>query len=668
MAAAALMGLVVLGGLVGADHLLRHGVAARWEAQLGEEDEGAEWVEVTRTVEHRAQFPNERRALSRYVQGWDFEALGIPPDLFPFRATIRTRLHLPRPGYQLRVDALGPARVRVDGAPHDPRANLAAGDHDLDIVWSGDFERRAQHLRLELCRGARCDPVPASWTTPPHPWTRGRVALWALGLPLALGLAALLFWALGGGLARRRRTFGALAFAAVLALGLGLRLVDYDVMPDFRENGDELFATWNGWQLLESGETRGWSLWAPVYGSRVQHSRLEYFGMDWSIIQPYFEHPPATHLLVGAAAHLGGAEHFAHAKLKHTRLVPILLAAPCLILMFLIGRRLDPVGPGPWLACLLYATLPTIVLQTRVIKEEALLGPLSLGAVYAFLRWKEGGGTKALVATGILAGLATLAKVTGFAFVPAVVMLVLAERKWREGVLVGVIGVATSALLLLYGAVIDWDTFVFATERQGTRPVHFNIFLRWFDVTLINHSVIGRGWVLFLWLGTVASHVQRSWARSALVAAPLVFYLAAITIGTGNWTFGWYAVPLYPWLCLGCGRFLADCWQKPDLLKGTLFSVVLVMYTLNFAVDPADMKNPEHWSMLRYVISGIVFLLLAPWALVQIWPERFFRRLARGAFAFGLAVVVVLSARFVAGYETNYETYKDFDRDVYFDR
>ena len=101
MAAAALMGLVVLGGLVGADHLLRHGVAARWEAQLGEEDEGAEWVEVTRTVEHRAQFPNERRALSRYVQGWDFEALGIPPDLFPFRATIRTRLHLPRPACTL---------------------------------------------------------------------------------------------------------------------------------------------------------------------------------------------------------------------------------------------------------------------------------------------------------------------------------------------------------------------------------------------------------------------------------------------------------------------------------------------------------------------------------------------------------------------------------------
>ena len=31
-------------------------------------------------------------------------------------------------------------------------------------------------------------------------------------------------------------------------------------------------------------------------------------------------------------------------------------------------------------------------------------------------------------------------------------------------------------------------------------------------VKVINHSVIGRGWVLFLWLGTVASHVQRSQA------------------------------------------------------------------------------------------------------------------------------------------------------------
>ena len=47
------------------------------------------------------------------------------------------------------------------------------------------------------------------------------------------------------------------------------------------------------------------------------------------IITPYFEHPPLMHLLVGAAAKLGGAGHWAHARLEDTRLVPIALSMLC---------------------------------------------------------------------------------------------------------------------------------------------------------------------------------------------------------------------------------------------------------------------------------------------------------------------------------------------------
>lgn len=658
--------LCALGALLLADHHVAHGVDVTWRAQI--EDE---WRVVDQTVEHRVQFPNERRALSRYVQGWDFERDGIPPQLFPFRAQLRTTVDVPREGYRFVIQGAGRVRATIDGEVASADASIPAGSHRVVVDWSGDFQRNNLSLGWQLCRGEGCEDAPASMFRPDTTWPRSRVWLWLLGIPGLLLLAFALYRARTAELKVRGRWLGALALVAIVGLGLGFRLYDYEVMPDFRENGDELFATWNGWQLLENGETRGWSLWAPIYGGRVKHERLRYFGMDWAIIQPYFEHPPLTHVLVGAAAHLGGAEHYAHAKLKHTRLVPVLLFVPTLILLFLVGRRVDPQGPAPYFGALLYAFLPTIVLQTRVIKEEALLGTLALGATYAFLRYEERGKTRSLVLCGVLAGACTLAKVTGAAYVLAMIMLALAlprSQRARATFVVALTGILTSALFLLFGALIDWDTFVFATQKQGTRPLHFNIFLRWFDVTLINHSVVGRGWVLFLWLGTAASHMGRSWRRSAIVAVPLLTYLGAITIGTGNWTFGWYIVPLYPWLCLGCGRFLAEAWRRPDLFKGTLIGVVLVLYTLNYAVEPSWMKQPNHWPTIRWVVTGTTGLLLAPWALAQVWPGHLTRKIARGALAATLALVVFVCGRFVVGYETNYDLYKDFDRDVYFDR
>lgn len=667
------IGLLVLASVLGAATLLYRSFAGRGANVIWRAEIDGETREVARTLERRAQFPNERRALSRYVQGWNFERDGLPADLFPFEAEVRTRLEVPHGGRDLHVRPLPRGTVRLDGADFRSGSRVDAGSHTLEIEWEGDFEGRTVELLTYFCRGPApspsaspfCDPAPLHAFTPIDDSSTG---YWLLAVLLALGLAI-------GAVAvstleprARTRWLGRAALAAILALGLGMRFFDYDVMPDFRENGDELFATWNGWQLLENGQTRGWSLWANVYGARVQHSTLDYFGKDWNLIEPYFEHPPLTHLLIGAAAHLGGAEHFAHAKLAHTRLVPILLMIPTLLLMFGVGRRVDPRGPGPWLACLLYAVTPTIALQTRVIKEEALLGPLGLGAVYAVLLYRERESLRLLIIAGLLAGLATWAKVTGFAFVPAVIALLMTERRFRAAAIAGGVGVLVSAGLLVYGAAIDWDTFRFAQQHQGTRPLHFNVFLRWFDVTLINHSVIGRGWMIFLWLGTAASHARRKVTASGVVLVPLLLYLSAITIGTGNWTFGWYAVPLYPWLCLGAGRFLADLWDEPDFFRGFLVCVLLVLYSLNFVIDPTFMKQPSSWPPLRIGIAITVVALFAPFGLVQVLRSPLTTAIARGAVVVVLAAYVGLSARFVVHYETISETYRNFDRDVYFDR
>jgi 4-amino-4-deoxy-L-arabinose transferase-like glycosyltransferase len=428
---------------------------------------------------------------------------------------------------------------------------------------------------------------------------------------------------------------------------------------------------WNGWSLLEDGTTRGWSLWPGAYDGGIGVEVVDVWGESRSVISPYFEHPPLLHVLVGAATHLGGAHHWLETKLKHGRLVPIGLSALSLILLIAVGRRLYGCGPAAHLGGLLYAVLPIIALQTRVIKEEALLVPLSLATILYFLRWRDDGKKiRDLTIAAVCAGLATIAKVPAVVFVPALVMLVAMERgETTRAALAASVGLAVACLWLVFGAVIDWDVFLATQAKQGTRPTHWNLFPRFFDATLINHSVLGRGWILFLWLGAVASAFARGWRESAPVTVPLTAYLIAIAVGTGNWTFGWYIVPLYPFLCLGAGDYLARLWSRPTFLTGALFVVLLVMYTLNFTLEPSWAKTPDAWPEIRKMVSVFVVLFVGPYALAQVYPRSpGVMRLARLATLSGLAIVVAVSALFIVRYDEIYERYHDFDRDMYFHR
>ncbi len=678
--AAAATGVLGLVALLAVDAAwFAHGFSATWHATI----DGRREV-LTTTTEHRVLFPNVHRPLARVVQGWPFDRLGVPEALPAIDVDLRARLAVPGRHTYLAADAVREVEIYVDDvrvAAHDA---VEPGEHDLRVRWQAQPEmqgdsgrnRRSDSARFELLWGPApnpASPVPASALTPADgAWSGGRTTFWVLALA---ALAFTAFWVFGiVDVARhqdRVRRIGLLATAVVVAMAIGYRAFDHDVMPEFRENADELFATWNGWSLLHDGTTRGWSLWAYDYHGLVDVEEVRFFGEHRSVISPYFEHPPLLHLLAGVAAHLGGAEHWLEAKLAHTRWVPILLGGLCALLIVRITRRIQPSGPAPWLAGLLYAVIPSIVLQTRVIKEEALLTVLVTGMVFFFQRWRDDGHrTRDLALAAICAGASVLTKVPAIVYLPALVMLVAAERgQLRRAGIALAIGLGVSALLPLFGAVIDWEAFVYTLQRQGGRPVHWNLFPRWFDATMINHNFIGRGWILFLWLGFVGAVLRRGPREVAPVIVPLIAYMCAIAIGTGNWTFGWYIVPFYPLLCVGAGLFLARLWDRPDLLSGTLFVVLLVMYTMNFTLDVHYAKQPGSWGHLRAVVTLFVVGSLAPYAAVQVWREsRLAQRAARLATALGLATVVAVSGWFVLRYDTLYESHHALDGDEYFTR
>lgn len=666
--------LVVVLGLacvLALDVLLQHGWTAAWFASGR-----GERIELARTVEHRVAFPNAHRPSARMLAAWDFRRLGMSNEQPPVDATLSARITIPSGGRRLLIDAEGMTELRVDGRVVSVDDVIPEGSHALEIDWRCDDERGPRFL-LRWAQGegeqTLVEDVPQRALVPGDgSWPSTRIALWVVGA-LAIGLVAtLLFLALRDERRHARRHVRTLATIGVLALAFGFRAFDYDVSPGPRDNEDELFAMWDGYSLLNEGVSRGWTLWPHLYMERGPEVGVvtveQYVYRPFHVVSPYFEHPPLLHLLVGAVGTLGGAEDHLEMRHAHGRLVPLAASVIVVLLIVAIGRRLDRTSPAPWFAALLWGCLPWIALQTREIKEEVAVTPLALGMVLAFLHWRDhpdrvrdAASPRArrwLVLAASLAAAAFLAKVTGLALSVALGILVARVGRPRDVGVVALAAVVAVSMLCLYGAALGWDAFLYAQETQSGRPVHFNIFLRFFASPQINYSVVGRGWLLFLWLASMASFFSRNRRDTAVLVVPLFAYMGAIGLGSGMWSYGWYMTPLLPFLCLAAGGFLADLWREPELGRGAVFVLTLVLYSLNFATSEGYFFQPEiDTHETRRMLAAVLVALLGPVALSQAFG---WKSVGRVTVVAGLVTVVIVSIAFVGGYDVT--SHRDFDR------
>ncbi len=663
---ATLAALGVLGVAAGADGFVRQGWTVSWYATSAR----GERIETARTTEHRVVIPNDHRPMSRIVEGWNYARLGVPVDVPPIDATLRARIRVPAPGRFLHVTANGQAQIRVDGTPIDPSMRVAGGMHRVEIDWHAPLDPMT-YFRLEWGPSPDAtEPVPREAIAPADgPVPPMRRLLWIGAIVLALVAFFVTRRILTSTDVARQRLVHAVLVLSLVATGVGFRLIDYGVTPDWRDNDDERFACWNGYFLLTEGRPRALTMWPAEYVGLVDLSVHPYFGRVFHVITPYFEHPPLMHVLVGAAGLIGGAHEFREIRLSHARLVPIGLCAITIALMIALGRRLERRrSAAPYLGALLYAILPWIVVQTRVIKEESLLTTLATASVYFFVRWRDDRRARDLVVAAVLAGLCPLAKVPGAAFVLVLSLLVLREGGLPALLRQLAVSIPTAALWPLFGAVFGWRAYAFTQALQTNRMVHFNIFLRFFDDALINTYLVGRGWLLFLWLGTMGALLRRSRDYVVIIGTPLIAYLAAIGLGSGDWTYGWYITPLLPWLCLGAGAFLADTWREPDLLRGGIVVLVFLFYTLNFAFSPDWIRSWLFHMQVRWLVTTALVVAWLPFALATAMRGPETRLLARVSLVAILGVVTVQSALFVYRWDELQVVFGNFDRNREFDR
>lgn len=659
MAALAVLAVALAGVLVDQLHFA-HGVSVEWRA-----DVDGRSVTIARTVEHDPRFRNHHRALARYVAGWTVAEHGIPAERPPLDATLRSRIHVP-PGAPRGLVARSPQTVElvVDGFPMDRGRRLAPGWHLLEAHWTG---RLNDSTALELL-WENGDLIPRSVFHPMEgPWPGSRAGYWLLVLAFVAALGTLVFRAE----AATERGLGAARWAMVatflvVSTGVGLRAWQYDLEPEPLENYDEYFNLWNGWSLLEDGTSRGWSAWPSAYHEEVDFEVFSFWGTNLTVVSPYFENPPLMHLLVGAVTHLFGTEHYLDCRVAHGRLVSLVLSALTIWLLVLVGRRLTPRGPAPWLGALLYAATPSLVLQTRILKEELVVVPLALATVYFFLRWQQDGRRERdLMLAASCAGLGVLAKIPAAMLVPALVMLVVAAGDARAGARALAVGAGVGGTLLFGFAAWQGPDALFAASaaQVNGRGLFFNLYPRFFDVLQVNGWMLGRGWLLFFWIAAVATLYRWPASHRAVLTVPIALYLTAIGVGVGNNTLGWYLLPILVFVLIAAGVFLADLWEKPDVLRGALFGLLFVMYTLNLAVAPSVLLAPGF--PVRPIVIATVLFLVAPYCLVQVWPERF-RGLARTTLVVSAVLTLGTFVSVVARWENIGPVFRDIDHHAYF--
>lgn len=527
----------------------------------------------------------------------------LPPGTHPFRAEVRIR----EPDREVRFR---PAWTGPDGLAHPLPAR-----------------------RLTLTRNGS-----------PGPWLLDTVAL--LVVVAAAGAA----WRFP---AWRRLARGYLlwlwrhrivaAVGLILLVAAGLRVHDYDVVPYFLETYDEFKTGWIGWNLLHTGMPTGWTLGEPGPGTFVE----QWFGREFVIARVKLHPPPLFPLLTGLASVAAGTSHMFEVSLSVIRLPAIACSLLATLLVFALARRCYA-DTTALVAALVYATLPSAVASARLAKEENLLAVLALGAVLATLRYLDTGDRRFLYLAAVASGLGPLTKETGI-YLGAVVFFLLARRRrWPDIARAAPLYLGLWGLYFVYCWWYASDALRIVGGIERTTATGLSTVAKLFTSGRIVAEDFGRGWAIWLALCLMAAPVRRRWA----VIGPVVAYLLVLAVGLGqHFDYGWYRIPLYPFLSIAGGVFLVGLVREADLFRASLFIILGLMTSVTYALPGVLWQSP-------WPVRWILLLCLLPFAADLALRGAATRRLARATaillVAAFLAANVAVALRFVAVYPSGF--------------
>lgn len=344
----------------------------------------------------------------------------------------------------------------------------------------------------------------------------------------------------------------------ILVLGFSLRNHNLYTWPRLGATFDEYAWTWQGISLITNKIPTSWS-YHPQYKNK---KLIVYQKTNFIMVTPYLEHPPVFGLVAGSFALLNGVKGMYDVDLIHIRPLALLLGVSSIFLIFLLARDfLDQ--KTALVAALLYATIPTITIGSRIVQNENFFIPLWLFSLFLISRFLKTKKAKYRNASAVICGLLILAKIPWIAGSLSLILILLFFKKNKDVLKFIFVIIPIVFLYFVYGFYFDKDVFLGLWQLQLNRyDMGFTSIFALFQKPYLADRFYLDGWIYFGWFSLIILMIK-DLKKNIFIIVPAISYflifLAGIPDEPGH---GWYRYPFYPFLVLSLAVFIKEYFAK----------------------------------------------------------------------------------------------------------
>lgn len=413
-----------------------------------------------------------------------------------------------------------------------------------------------------------------------------------------------------------------LLFIFILVLALFVRKRNYAEIPIPGQSVDEYSYSWVGLSLIESGVPVGISGIDGYKNSFSRYINVDRFfqtvstGDPLTINYPWMDHPPLLGLITGGYAYLAGARVFEDTTSYLIR-KPIIVISTISVGLLMVYCWVNFGFITAVIGGITYATTPLVVLSGRMIQAENAIIPCLLACmifISLYFKYKK---DYWLLLAAVIAGIATLFKLTGVVCHLFIFFALLNNYKnnfidlWKDFKFFLLVSLPISFLFVVFGSVYGLDNFkniLFSNYNRfyGIGPNSLIELIRNQRLTqhkfLPEFSVIS-GW--FIFFGYFFK--QHKNMTEKLVVLSLLSYLI-IYIFFGSQPYGWYSFPFWPLLIIVLSKFLADGIQGgSNLLAGFFISILILGANISRLIGIFEFQ--PYANLWRIGVSVMFFVL-----------------------------------------------------------
>ncbi len=432
--------------------------------------------------------------------------------------------------------------------------------------------------------------------------------------------------------------FRFILFVLILILGFYLRHHNLYTWPRLGATFDEYAWTWQGMSLIQNQIPVSWSP-LPAYSDRKV---IKYQGAYFALVKPYLEHPPLFGLVAGSFALVSGVKDMMQVDLAHIRNLALLLGVLSIFMVYIFAAEIYDYKIG-LLSSLVYSTVPTIVVGSRLVQNENFFIPFFLLALFLIARFIKNKNPWVRNLAAIVCGLLVFAKIPWIAAALAIVLILFYFRKYKDAGKFLSILIPIALLFVVYGFYYNGNLFsqLMLFQLQRYDLTFDSIFALFTSPYLADRFTID-GWIYFGWFAVFLLAIK-DLKKHFMIIFPFLAYFAIFIFAIPNEpSHGWYRYPFYPFMIISIALFLKEYFNKNYILTFiflvfTGFSMLQLSWAQSigfsflvfraflvfFGISLSPLFLPNTRKLSEYVnyLSLVIILILNIWS-IKLYNEQ----------------------------------------------